>query len=284
MSKICVFCVSSLAFYFCYLFPRCFIRRTPDNYLEAGYFLPFYAILRVILSNPQHNECKQCKILFTEIITKKQSVKFLNNYKGITLNHSGNLVFYKDGILKVKVSQTQMVAAIYEKQIVIDYNETYILCKLVDANTKMCILTLNDAKIIHYHKRSSLNKRIDVDQNFKTTIGFKTELIEVEPLDISYKFIAFKYSKKLHLQKDDTIDLTIGFEINGPSSLIHEKKFTKIFAKGKIIRIDVFNDLQKFVIELEIKKAGQNIFKNYLQQREIAVIKEFKQKMKLSNG
>ena len=59
-----------------------------------------------------------------------------------------------------------------------------------------------------------------------------------------------------------------------------EKKFTKIFAKAKVIRIDKNKSNTNIIVLLDIQKAGQNTFKKYLQQREMETIHEFKNKLR----
>ena len=59
-----------------------------------------------------------------------------------------------------------------------------------------------------------------------------------------------------------------------------DKKFTKVFAKGVIQRVDLLKDKQRIVIEHKIQASGINVYKQYLQQREISIITEFKSKMK----
>ena len=240
----------------------------------------YQVLTKIVLTNFQESISKKCKIFFNSIVTNKYTLQCFNNYKGIVLHNEANLLFYKDNMLKIKVNHTQSIAALYEKQIILNHGNIYILCKLIDINEKLFILTLNDPQIIQYNKREHFNKRIIADQNFKTTINFKNTLIEMEAFDISLNFITLKNSQDLELQISDTINLTIGFEIDGPSSLVIEKKFVKIFAKGKIVRVDTFATYQKIVVALEVKKAGQNVFKNYLQQREIAIINELKRKIK----
>jgi hypothetical protein len=87
-------------------------------------------------------------------------------------------------------------------------------------------------------------------------------------------------SKKSHFKVKDKIDLTLGFEIDNATSVLKDKNFKKIFAEGIIQKIDklIFGD--KLIIKLNVKKAGERIFHDYLNQREMAIIKEFKQLVK----
>lgn len=141
-------------------------------------------------------------------------------------------------------------------------------------------IILKNPQIIQYKQRDNKNKRIVVDKSFKTTIGYDNVQTELTPYDVSYNYITLESKEQLDLQEKTSIELTMGFEINAPSSLVNEKKFTKVFATGIIKRIQNDGNKQTIIIEHKIQRSGQNVFKKYLQEREINIIKEFKMKIK----
>ncbi|BFU77149.1 hypothetical protein ALC152_03640 [Arcobacter sp. 15-2] len=219
-----------------------------------------------------------------EIIKKafqnKKQISCISNYKGLFLKNHAILVKINENSVFLKITKAQLIAAQYEKQIIILLEAQYILADIAEINAQNSILELINPQIINYQQRDKIYKRIVVDKSFKASLMYDKTQQELIPLDTSYKYIALSSKSILNIEKNSIVELTIGFEINGPISSINEKKFTKIFATGKVIRIDSDGEKQKFVISLDIKKAGQNVFKKYLQEREIDIIQEFNQKLK----
>jgi DNA-binding response OmpR family regulator len=219
--------------------------------------------------------------LIVDTINKDKYVDFINNYKGLYLHSKEKIIKFDNNRLEIKVNRSQLISAIHEKKLIIVIDNKLILSKLVRVDKKNGILILSSPILLDHDARDPKNKRLDVDDKFKTSISSKGKHIDVEPLNISYNYLAVKTKNILTLAKNDTIELALGFEINGPSSFVHEKKFTKIFAKGEIQRLENFGNFQKLIIKITVNKAGENVFKNYLKQRELEIINEFKMRMKI---
>ena len=233
----------------------------------------------IILSEFNKIENKS-KMIIQNAIYKKQVISCISNYKGLLLKNNANLLSLKENNLNIKVTKTQLYAAIYTKHIILIIDENYIVADVSNVDKQNSVLQLINPRTINYKNRNKDNKRLAVDKGFKTSISYKQMQIELMPVDVSYTYITLESSEILHIKLNQTVEMTIGFEINGPISSINEKKFTKIFATGKIIRIENRVNKQKFILELQVKKSGQNVFKKYIQQREIDIINEFKQNLK----
>ncbi|MGB5868126.1 MAG: response regulator [Arcobacteraceae bacterium] len=221
------------------------------------------------------------KNIIMDAISNKKQVSCISNYKGLVLRNNANLISFNTNSFNIRVTKTQLYAALYEKHIIIEIENNYIVATITEADERNGVLKLVNPRTISYKYRDKENKRIAVDKAFKTSITYNKTQKELIPVDISYNYISVESPFILDIHENDTLDLTIGFEINGPVSFINEKKFTKIFATGKITRIDTKLNKQKIVLQLDVKKAGQNVFKKYIQQREIDIINEFKQKLKI---
>jgi DNA-binding response OmpR family regulator len=239
------------------------------------------ALTKAINFRLKIDKCPICSELITKTIENKKAVRCVTNYKGIILDHHSEILSFEDNKLKIIVTKIQLISAIHQKKIIVAIDENYILAQLLEVDQKSNILTLIDPKIIKYHTRNSINKRIDVDQSFKTSISYKNKHMELKPINVSNEYISLLSEKSLDLKENDKVELTMGFDVNGPSSFINEKKFTKIFASAYITRIDNLNAIQEIIVKLTIQKSGQSTFKKYLQQREIDIINEFKMRMKL---
>jgi len=239
-----------------------------------------HEIINIFETHFNTNVCPQAQTILQNLSTNNPKITCINNFKGLILNHECQLLEYKNDKLTLKVSKTQLFSILYEKKVILSIDSNYILGKLLDVNIKNNTVSITNLKYIEYKLRSSKNKRIPVDKSFKTSIGYNNIHTELTPIAISYDYIVLETTIPLGITEKSIIELTIGFEIDGPSSFVKEKKFTKVFASGTIIRIDDLENKKRLIIELNIKKSGQNVFKKYLQQREIDIINEFKIKMK----
>jgi hypothetical protein len=212
------------------------------------------------------------------ILNKK--TPFINNYKGILLQNDEKVIVVNENSFLVKVSKVQLLAIRYQKYTIIKCGSRYIFAYLVKVNNNN-VLELANPRYIEYKQRDSVHKRITVDKSFKIGLYYNNEHLDLQPLEISFVSIAMYMKNNTMLFKpDSTIDLTLGFDLDGPGSLVHEKKFTKIFSKATIIRVDKYKDGLKIVAMLDVKKSGVNIFSKYLSQREIEIIKEIKNRIK----
>lgn len=222
--------------------------------------------------------------LSSEILLKtiqdKSTIECINNYRGLYLHNTGELISFTQNRLTIKVNKTQLIAALFEKQMILQIDKDRILAKLVSVNREKSLVVLSTPISLTNEQRDPVNKRIDVDNRFKTSIGIKSRHYEVDPLNLSFNYLAVKTHEFLPIQINDTIELTLGFEIDAPSSFLQEKQFTKAFATGQIQRVENFGNFLKLNIKLDIKTSGQRVFKKYLQQRELEIINEFKTRLK----
>ncbi|MDC0933851.1 response regulator [Arcobacteraceae bacterium] len=212
--------------------------------------------------------------------SKKTIIHCINYYKGLSITGSSELLDITNNSFSMKLNKSQFTAVLYEKQIMIKIDQHTIQAKLIHIDKHSNIVTLTNPQLVNYIQRDNNNKRIAVDKSFKASIGFENTQKELIPIDISSNYITLETDEILDLKVNDSVELTIGFEINGPSSLVSEKKFSKAFATGIIQRIHSNNQKQTIIIKHQIQKSGQNIYKKYLQEREISIITEFKMKMK----
>lgn len=233
--------------------------------------------IKVKTVDPDYTQCNE---IISSAVENKLDISCINSYKGLIISNTGEIIKFDDKLITVKVTKTQLFSIIHEKKIVLGIRNQYILAKLLRVDKKNNQIILKTPQLIQYKQRDNKNKRITVDKSFKTTIGYDNTQIELSPCDVSYNFIALETTEQLDLQKNTSIELTLGFELNAPSSLVNEKKFTKVFATGIIKRIQNNGNKQKIIIEHKIQRSGQNVYKKYLQQREIDIINEFKMKMK----
>ncbi|RLA80345.1 MAG: hypothetical protein DRG78_11165 [Epsilonproteobacteria bacterium] len=219
-----------------------------------------------------------------KLVKNKIQIEFTNTYKGILIQNIGTVENCTDNMFQIKVSQTQMVSAKYQKFIILKLSNInkYIYAIVLKTNIKDKIITLVKPKFIDFKPRNKLFNRVVVDKSFKTNIFLNNTIKEFEVKYISYtSTVLFIDNSNINVKVDDKLDLTLGFDIGSPSSIIKEKKFTKIFSKAKVIRVDPYQNGINIVVLLDVQKAGQNTFKKYLQQREMEIIHEFKNRLRV---
>ena len=217
--------------------------------------------------------------LVIDAITTGKEVICINNYHGLIIHSKEKIYSYENNRLKIKFDKTQLIAITHEKKVVINVDNLLILFKLVRVEKNQNIVILSNPILLDHAPRDLQNKRLHLDSSFKSSINYRGNHKEVAAFNISMQYLALKIDVPTDLQINETVELTIGFDLNAPSSLVSEKKFTKIFAKAIVQRIETFETYQKIVLKTTISKSGENIFKKYLKQREIEIINEFKMKL-----
>jgi len=208
----------------------------------------------------------------------------INTYKGIHLQNSCTIEYCEENMFKVKVPKTQLLGSQYEKYTIVKLGDTnrYIYAFVLNIDLKTRVITLAKPKFIEYKQRSKLFNRIAVDKTFKATVFIDNNIVEFGIKYISfYATSLFTKNSDISVNVGDQLDLTLGFDLKSPSSLIKDKKFTKIFSKAKVTRVDRLKTGINIVVILDIQKAGQNTFKKYLQHREMDIIHEFKKRLRI---
>ena len=221
-----------------------------------------------------------CDTVIQNAFKNKLNIHCINNYKGLVVSNDVTITKAETNSFSIQGTKTQLFAVAQEKKIILNIQDKHILAKLMRVNKNNNQITLKNPQFIQYHTRDNKNKRIAVDKSFKVTIGYENGQKELTAIEVSSDFIAIETTEDLNIQENKSLELTMGFEIDAPSALVHEKKFTKAFATGVVKHVYYSDNKQKIIINHKIKPSGINVFKQYLQQREIAIINEFKMKMK----
>lgn len=239
------------------------------------------SFLKIVPADDQKIDYKCINDLNT-LCKTKEKINISNSYKGITIQNSTEILFLEKNNFLVSVPITQVIASKYEKHTILYIPNTnkYIFASLKEINIKKGTLLLTHPKYISYKQRDNTTSRVTVDKSFKATAFVAKKHIEFEVLNISFNSASLQINTFLDIKVNDSFDFTFGFDINGPSSMINEKKFTKIFAKAKVQRVEQLSTGMNVVVLLEIQKSSQNMFRKYLKQREMEIIQELKKRMR----
>jgi DNA-binding NarL/FixJ family response regulator len=228
---------------------------------------------------PQGANSKElCSELIEKLIETKALVEFFNSYKGVVVQSYGDLISYRKDYFEVQVGLSQIVAAKYEKFIILRTEDNkYIYAKLLQINLKNGSLKLTEPRFLDYKHRDKNYNRFKTDKSCKASIYLAKKRVEFAVDYLSFKSAELiVQNKELNFKKGDSFDLTLGFEITGPNKMIKEKKFVKIFAKCEVLRIDEKETFNKIIVLLQVQKAGETSLLRYLFQREEEIMFEFK--------
>ncbi|MCK5110401.1 MAG: response regulator [Arcobacteraceae bacterium] len=221
----------------------------------------------------------QCMQDLEQIYKQKAHISLHNYYKGIPIEYDGTIIKFNDDEFIVKIPNIQTIAINYEKNTTLKINSTnkYIQVNLIKIDKKNNLITLTQPKYINYSLRNFKNKRVLTDKSFKVGLHHHHKSIEVNALDITFISITMiSHEKFIKLSVGDEINLTLVFKIKAKNSLVHQDIITKVFAKGKVIRIEPYLYDTKIIASMNIEKSSQSTLVKYLQQREIETIQELK--------
>lgn len=235
-------------------------------------------ITAIELDNLEINNIDKCLIDLNIIKEQNTKVEFVNTYKGMPIQTDGHIVDIDNSKIIAKVQHMQIVALKYEKHTVIELKSInrHIKVEVASINETNDTITLLNPYYINFTIREFKYKRLKVDPAFKVGLHHKNKLIESKAIDISFISLSmFCDDIKNQLKLNDEVDITLGVELSNSSST-NDKTFEKIFAKGKVIRLEKTKKSLLTVVSLKMKKADENSLHKYLKQRELEIVREFK--------
>ncbi len=222
---------------------------------------------------------KTCIEDIKEFLVNKEPITCINTYKGITIQNSAEIISCDENTFELKMPIAQLIATKYDKHNIMKISSTqkYVFSKLLSVDIKTNIIKLTAPKYINYKARNDSYSRVLADKSFKASFFFNKLLINCTAKHISFDAVElFSNNNSLAIKPEMLLDLTFGFEVDSASVLIKERKFTKIFAKGKVIRLEKLENGMNIIVSIEIQKSGQSSYRKYLKQREEEVIQELK--------
>lgn len=213
------------------------------------------------------------------VLQERSETTLLSSYKGIAIRKDGDLKEVQDDEFTINVPYGELIAMKYSQKTIINLKslDKYIEANVFDIDINTMNVTLINPHYISFKLMQLQQKRVKIDKAFQIGVHIHNEALEAKVIDISFTSITF-YIDDLDsgLKLNDRIDLTLGVEIDGVSSLVIEKRFAKVFSQGQIIKIEPFQKGYKVLSLLKVQKASQRILRDYLKQRELEIIQEFR--------
>lgn len=208
-------------------------------------------------------------------------LQLISNYKGIPVIHMGKIVeIYKD-IVQIQTRKIQTRAIAFNRKTVLEseFLPKDIEASLVDIDSSNAEVSLSNLKFIDYTPKRRKHARLLPSEDMKLMAYKKGGAkLNVELKDISSTSLSFEI-KTLPDFFDIGVflDLKIAFNIPENDLAYYVDKLCIINFQGKIIKIHEENTTYFVCVDFEIPKLKEDIFNQYMYQRELAIIKEFKE-------
>jgi YesN/AraC family two-component response regulator len=229
-------------------------------------------------------------ILTTDILEliKKYSlqIELINTYKGVPIIYGANIVDVNEEVVSIKVTEAQLFAIKYERQTVIQSPllSKPIKAELSELQKEQGIVKLKELTCIDQNINKRENVRVVPSKDFQSTFYFKQMKFEIKKvLYVSLNMITFRVSKlEEFIAEDVQIDINIYFQTT-KATMYHELgKTAHISAKSKVYKIKkILNDEYDVVLQLILEPKNKESLSSYITHREIELIKEFKELIRL---
>ncbi len=239
----------------------------------------FDSLLVGISQKQKENIDPRCIEDLKSIKTKNKKVEFLNYYKGLFIHKLGSLVEVKNNEFTVKVPYSQQLAIRYEAKTIINtmINDKHIETQALKIDKDRGLVTFIGPHYINFKMIKMQQKRVKIDKTFRVGFHLQGSAVEAKVIDISFTSLSIYIDDLQTLVKpNDEIDLNLGIEIASANKMITDKKFVKVFARGKILEKKRYKQGYKILTTLKVQSASQRVLKDYLAQRELEIILEYK--------
>lgn len=265
-----------------------FLRMGVTDFIQKPVnFTELTSSLIKAVNNITNSEIQDSKSFNDEILdelefvkNKKAPVNLISHYKGIPLIHSAIITSVtKDGI-SIKTQNIQKKAILVKKRTYIETDKLVIEASYSSFDKNNDEIILDNLKKIGISPAKRETLRITPDKDFTVTAFSKNERFSLKCNKISTKSIEFyvKFFDENSISLNDVLNLTLGFTTQYTSTyhntVTHKER---VDCKGNVIKIEPWKDsFTKIVMLLDLRPADKKILDKYIYQREIEIVKEFK--------
>ena len=207
-------------------------------------------------------------------------VELINHYKGVPIIHEGTIVSIDESTIILHAPYIQTLAINYEKHTAI---ETPFLDFAIEATLEKINHDTREIRLTNINKSKYSGKireqiRIQPDDNFKAIVHFKNNKIDVKVTDVSIKSISLNIKQNdFNLQEGDSLDIKLGFIAHHKGGNILFKDNIIISIKSKVFKKYSKNNSAEIVLLYDLNKHDLEKLSKYIFERELELIKEFKQ-------
>lgn len=231
-------------------------------------------------NNPQMSKKENPIEALQKIFEKHLDIQLISNYKGIPIIHTGKIVeIYKD-IVQIQTRKIQTKAIEFNKKTILEseFLPNDIEGILVNIDHNNAEVSLSHLKYIEYTPKRRKHARLVPSEDMKLMAYKKGGAkLNVDLRDISLTNLTFEIKTLPEFFKLGVIlDLKIAFDVPESDLAYYVDKLYIINFQGKIIKIQEENATYFVSVEFEVPKIKEDVFNQYLYNRELALIKEFK--------
>lgn len=215
-----------------------------------------------------------------EIKLENKPLELVNHYKGVPFIHEAKIInIFKDKVL-LKTENVQIKAIKYEGETTLHFEDKILIGTFSEYDEVNKIITLTNLSEVETSPKNRREVRVDPEELFTASIFANSERYNYKVESISVCAIAFKAKNVTsRLKRGDKVDLVIGFKTEHEASfenkIIHKERLAFKALVYKINKID--EDYSKIIFIYELKFGDRKILENYISQRQLELVKEFKE-------
>jgi len=231
---------------------------------------------KIILNN-SNDMLEQLKVLSKT----KKSLEFINHYKGVPIIHKGYIIEFKDKNIVVYIPYIQVLSIAFQKYTEIQSEELNftINASLVNIEKKTREVVLTNLTKNKFSSKNRKTIRVQTDDKIKVVpyINNKKLVAKIGDISINSVLLEFNNLDEIILEKDQEIHLHLGITLFNLLKMNKIEKNEIVYVIGKIFKIEKQDDIIKITVIFELNLSAKSILHSYIQNREVELIKEFKQ-------
>ncbi len=209
-----------------------------------------------------------------------EKIELVNSFKGLPFVHVAFISNMTSNTISIQTEPIQVKAIRYEKSTILEVDGLFIQATLYDYNEKNQELIFKDFIELDISENSIREFTVGPDELFNASVFYNSERFSYEPVAISNKSILFEtnhFDESFNI--DDEVDIVIGFSTVYTAAYENEIRHKeRLSCSGKVLKIiHLPHSLTKIVCSLELSLGNKKILEKYIYQREMNIIKEFKE-------
>ena len=223
-------------------------------------------------NSPKDVPQKNLSTLLKSIKDNNATVKLLNFYKGLTITNESKIIEASKDRIVFKTTYLQQKAIKLEKSVVLvsDFLPKDMLCMDVEyIDFENRTVSLLKYKMLERSPRDRMFVRVIPENNHEAKIFHNARAFETKIVDISVKAAKFEIEAlPAKITVNSRVILSAIFFMN--SKPVYVKR------SGSVLRIDEMKDRYHIVLFFEDEENEEKKLKEYVANRQIALIREFK--------
>lgn len=214
------------------------------------------------------------------ILENSMQIDIINHYKGVPIINSSKILKIEEDTIYLKATYLQILAMKHEQNAILDSSliSKDILCSLEEFDLDNYEVRLKKERLFYpdFKNRNELFLELPID--FKVNIILSDEIkIKVKALNLSVKELRFEVESDIQFDKHQKIKLDVTLPIfNTLKNNNNQKEVLSINAS--VYKFEKLNNKKDIIVLLNLNEQQEEIISKYINDREIYLIDEFKEK------